>query len=565
MAATTILSLADEILLQIAGWIQVVNHDMSGNARSKLIEHEFWDHTIHPSAVHALTRTCRRFRQIAYPIYYEKLQVGLGKDKMPVSSVIEFVRLVDRYPERGAAVKELHLGPWLPKNFWIGQAPAKGKDGEWDSKADVLQELSRISIDLGLDDPKFLQAIKDGKPDMLLALLLYSLPELDDLNFAVMSFSKPPYKVSSRWLAEAFVYKSPRCAETLDSLSYRVTGACPDPWSSTMSELMKFPKLKSFGGEPLGRNMKPYREDSTDYGEFSSGDSDEWESVRTGSDDEDEDEWQASDEEEEVMTSPWEDPLGRRSVTTIIGGAHGAEGYWSGNQDEGDTDAVSSTLDPGTCNLDQISLWSWESNGIPLEDILAAPKALTKLYLMWGTVHAPDDDKITRGILSQAASLTLLETDFHKLKDPGLLLQLNRLTRLQIDVDLFILDENPESPTSPNSWLPKSIERLELCELNPEASPRRIVLLASRMLRTINREALPKFQYSFLTVSSAMVREPHLQETKRILKGEGIDFRYAQMHSLAKDEDLGLALKWADAEDEMGDHPNSRRRGIAQE
>ncbi|KAJ6259394.1 hypothetical protein Dda_6295 [Drechslerella dactyloides] len=548
MAGATIFSLADEILLQIVGWVQVQSHKLADSEYNRLLRRHLWDHKCEPKLLHALTQTCRRFRGIAYPIYYQKLAVGLGREKMPVSRLVSFVQLVNKYPDRGAAVRSLHLGPWLPKDFWTGQTPAKQDDGEQESKAEAVRELQRISIDLGLGDPKFLQAIDEGRPDMLLTLLLYSLPNLIELEFAVMSFNKPPHKVSSRWLVEALIHKQPPCAAMLQNIHYRVTGDCLDPWSGAVSEMMKFPNLEVFWGEPLGQKMTTYRDDEsfTDYGEpESEEDSDGWESV--GSDSEDEDEWEASSGEVEVVVIGGGGHI-TGAITTIRGGMPEIESPWDDDENYHDPYINSSLPKPGTCSVKTITLYTFDSGGLPLEEILAAPKALEHLTVMHGNFDHADDERLRRGILAQADSLVSFHTDFEHIKERGLLRKLKKLRTLNMGTEEFISGEEPEYPTSPNNWLPKSITKMTIDDLNileSDFKPKYEII--NRMLETVDRDALPDLTRITMMVPSRLMRWPLLADTRKTLADRGVDFRYTPLLVLAED-DFEVSLKFADRE-----------------
>ncbi|KAK6544836.1 hypothetical protein TWF694_001517 [Orbilia ellipsospora] len=496
---TNLLTLPDEILLSI------VKDVHAERLVPKLNKGVF---IYNDSDTVNLSETCGKLRRICYPVLYAELSIGLGRNQSSVASAVELLRVIKKYPERGQVAKYLFLGPWVPKSVWT----TKRYSANQELKDKAIRELSDISIKLGLGEQRFINAIESGSPDMILTLVLYSLPRATSLVLGVMSLSRAPYKTPSRWFTEALVHKRPRCAESLTSVFYRLTGDCKKPWSSTVWELIKFPKVEIFFGNPLGGEPRNVGDDDESW-EYEA----EWENVSIHSTDQDE--WEAGSDDD--GDGGWD--LDRLSNNGILQ----------------DFDEDEFAAEPKTCDLPELFLFNCGAGALSIHRIISASKGLKSLQFTWanpdliGARPFDEHQLVAQSILSHAETLTKLQVDNSIYLYQWVIRNLKNLEKITLPMPRYKhLIELPENGTL-NDWFPSSIRKVVLLfEANINRVARRAHLDMAGMLERIEPEKLSMLtEVTVSTPNRWLSANPVFKETEKALERKGVKLRW---HPLSK-------------------------------
>ncbi|KAF3310938.1 hypothetical protein TWF173_009060 [Orbilia oligospora] len=562
-AKKSLLSLPDELLTQIALYVR-----QTETWRWKLIQdipvpliesqeipvevyreninghRDFERYKPDPAELEGLMGSCRRLRDIVYPLFYERLSVADrapksgfesegGIQKIAIAVVPRFLEIIQTDPKRSETVKILSIEEWWEtdlwsSSYWGGNATRgqreeaqKGKQVEWQR---MIQVLNKIATDLGLGDQKFLDAIAEGKSDMILTLLIYSLPNLVELKFrkdashsgSYASRFKPPLL-----LEEAFNTRPPRCESTLTKFEYgNAWGASARSWCPMSFQLLEFPAIQYFTA--FGLRPSEQDEEGVVYDkEFGWGDKDI-----------------ANYDQMEGRVKIFKSNAGRFSrPTSFIVGAT------TGNTE---TDCMCHTLgddagpmcicwvpQKGSCEIKHMAIDDFATAGIHLDKVICAPKALESLHLMRGWHYGAERISIGNAVLSHSASLTSFKIDFGGVYGRLLVRGLINLTHLEVENRIFRSDGavNLAVPAEdPNTWLPPTLVSLKtFCSRARgvwyHCSP------IGEVLRTLLPESLPNLKHVSM---QAFVNSMPLKEFKTIhsMLGErSIRFEYSYLQT----------------------------------
>ncbi|KAK6340251.1 hypothetical protein TWF730_002015 [Orbilia blumenaviensis] len=491
-----------------------------------------------------LMGSCQRLRDITYPLFYERLSIadaapksGFESEgevkKVSISVVPRFLEIIQTDPKRSEAVKILAIEEWWETDLWASsywggnatrgqrEEAQKGKQVEWQR---MIQVLNKIATDLGLGDQKFLDAIAEGKSDMILTLLIYSLPNLVELRFrkdtshtgSYASRFKPPLL-----LEEALNTRSPRCESTLTKFEYgNAWGAAGRSWCPMAFQLLEFPGIQSFTA--FGLRPSEQEEEGVVYDkEFGWGDKDI-----------------ANYDDMEGRVKIFKSNAGRFSrPTSFIVGA---------TVENTDTDCTCHTHgeDPATtcvcwipqsksCEIKHLVIDEFATAGIHLDKVICAPKALESLQLTRGWHYGSERISIGNAVLSHSASLTAFKIDFGGVYGRLLVRGLINLTHLEVENRLFQSDGmvNLAVPAEdPNTWLPPSLVSLKtFCSTARgtwyHCSP------IGEVLRTLLPASLPNLKRITM---QAFVNSMPLKEFRAVqgtLADRGISFEYSYLQT----------------------------------
>ncbi|KAF3930223.1 hypothetical protein ABW20_dc0103837 [Dactylellina cionopaga] len=499
-----ILSLPTELLLNIVTNVLASSsrfdaREPPGNNPAYRVGERHNRISIRGQRLKALTETSSRLRSVSYPLLHTEFvftHSNFVRARKRVPALVPLLHNIQEYPARGEVVRVLAVEPWGTRNFWDGFTVAK--------KTWSMQVLTKVATDAGLGERRFLEAIELGSINMVLALVIYSLPNLVRVEFTMETggTSTDQGLSSTMWLKEALMAVKPKCAASLKSFAYGHTTEVYHPWTPALWELLKLPNLETFEGYRLGgvewiRRVK--------YGSFS--DLLTWDNPG----EEREIEWNSLDFDDKYRWGPENSDYPVIEIEKV------------GDFDPGMGQYIP---DEKTPNLKEICLEYFCPKGLNLDRFLALPTALTKLSILvgGGSVTHSDRPAMYRAVISQAATLTDFTTDIPAIYIAKAVRHLTKLKRLRISYRLF---RHKHTHSQPSRWLPASLCAL-VCTAESHQLTEfwRYTIAASKNLRTIDPEALPVLKKITLFVPSALEPFVGFNITQNILATKGIIFKF---------------------------------------
>ncbi|EWC46098.1 hypothetical protein DRE_04672 [Drechslerella stenobrocha 248] len=536
-----LLSLPNEILIEIFTYVALERLQLRGhqytNGNPVVIRRPGDtdpDATFkNPSQLAALMRTSQRLHDVTYPLFYERLSVGhmwgRGRpaiERAPVAAIPRLLEIIEKDPRRAQAVQVLHIRESWEEDIWqttIWKSKNIKKRSELQR---MIQLLQRISRNMGLTDNRFMNAIEEGREDMIVALLLFSLPRLKEaqlkLNLCGWKFGKA-YLRRTKWIEEALAVATPRCAATLQRFDYGkyATRPCMWSWCPAVWQLMKFPRLRSFEARNLSVEKAPRRTHLKDALENYRG---------------------MGTSLAIAMSNNAESCC--NTIAAVTNGTYSAKGVCDRQLQptEQDTKGESEIPSKKSLNIAHMEIRGFNTHGIHLDKIIAAPRELDSLRLIRGDYHIDDQVAIGNAILSQAASLRTFYIDFGSLYSRLLISGLINLTRLEVDNRIFVqggVDVGyyaSEPATDPNLWLPRSLVTLStFCSGGRGSYSCSAVGDALCML---SPASLPHLASVSMEIYLNDMTASQFTRMERVLLEKGIHFKYGYLDD-SSSEDAG--------------------------
>ncbi|EPS42563.1 hypothetical protein H072_3469 [Dactylellina haptotyla CBS 200.50] len=548
-----LLSLPNELILEIAIYVRQRKNETYVKAkelrsipfdndenvpvtlyREYVLDRNFYAENVSDvSQLQPLMLTCRRLREIVYPVYFETLSVGkylmneLPRLGGPSAAIPKFLEYIKSNPRRAEAVRHLEISENLlvsrhpavrfyPTEFT--KRPLVDRQKEWNALLETIPDKDDlatmpvpkkyevlVAVELGFTEQRFIDAVEDSYLDMMVVLLLYSLPRL--VEFTAQLGSKDNRVRPRFWLEQALVHRRPKCASTLQRFTFSSSPSSVDQnWSPMVWEIMKYPNLDSLNGLDIFPDVLP--DEAADA-------EDQWLWGSGGNLDEI---FEISSPAVEVRQEV--DPQAIVTASGMLCGCQTAKEH-----------AEMACLIPlaKTSGIKHILLDQFINWKNYLDRVISAPKALETLTLTNGWHTYQERIPFARAILSQAASLTNLEIDFGGAYARVIISKLPNLRKLQVDGQLFSEDDDSYSQvpaTEPNKWLPPSLEILvSFC-----SRFHRVWYKCSEIgevLATLSPEALPKLKKVSMEAYINAITASEFKNIHEVLAGKGINFEYA--------------------------------------
>ncbi|KAF3923168.1 hypothetical protein ABW20_dc0108825 [Dactylellina cionopaga] len=181
---------------------------------------------------------CRAFYRVSFRHIYDVLDLTEGT-RCSASELSLLISLIDLNPERGYVVQQLSIGPWDPAEY----SPRWSKSESFKRSYALLKR----TIEAGKIQHEDIDGLVDYPPGLLVTILLYLMPNVDDL-YLVMTPTGLGKPLGTRWLLLAMDIAPLPCREKVKRLdleylqSNATTGlvVC----RLTMGALLACPNLK---------------------------------------------------------------------------------------------------------------------------------------------------------------------------------------------------------------------------------------------------------------------------------------------------------------------------------
>ncbi|KAF3933972.1 hypothetical protein ABW19_dt0208362 [Dactylella cylindrospora] len=247
-----LLSLPTELLIDVIQILQAQFNPVPRKPHSKLYHLSYGARS---SNLLPVTHSCKRLRNIAFPLLHRRLELCHGSSCQSEhssaitceSTLLAYVPLISYlhdYPDRGYFTRELKVGPWTSSSYW--------KRLRWymcDEDLDRQMQICRdVAAKYGIAYPVLLNGIDAGDAGAFVTLLTYLLPNLTDISLTLGDEARPGIP-STRHMIVAWKTIAPPCYQSLSSVSLQygdVETHGEYPCSTTVAEILQLPALRKF-------------------------------------------------------------------------------------------------------------------------------------------------------------------------------------------------------------------------------------------------------------------------------------------------------------------------------